>query len=84
MSTLRRRLADIQEQHAFRRWQEDQRVFEGRSQGDLQFFALYGYFPDSLEGELPQRQETTVAGMRIVITAERLACSDSRTADSTD
>jgi hypothetical protein len=72
MSTLRRRLANIEEQQAFRKWQEDQREFGGRSHDELQFFALYGYFPDSLEGELPQREEFTVAGMRIVITAERL------------
>ena len=72
MSTLRRRLADIEEQHAFRKWQEDQREFEGRSRDELLFFGVYGYFPDSLEGELPQREEFTVAGMRIVITAERL------------
>ena len=72
MSTLRRRLADIEEQQAFRKWKENQQVFEGRSQDELQFFALYGYFPDSLEGELPQRQEFIIAGMRIVITAERL------------
>ena len=72
MSRLRTRLADIEERHAFRKWQEDQRVFEGRSQDELQFFALYGYFPDSLEGELPQREEFTLAGTRIFITAERL------------
>jgi hypothetical protein len=72
MSTLRRRLADIEEQQAFRKWQENQREFEGRSQDELQFFAVYGYFPDCLEGKLPEREELTVAGIRIVITAERL------------
>ena len=72
MSTLRGRLANIEEQQAFCKWQEDQREFGGRSHDELQFFALYGYFPDSLEGELPKRQEFTLAGMRIVITAERL------------
>jgi hypothetical protein len=70
MSTLRRRLANIEEQQAFRKWQENQRVFEGRSQDELQFFALYGYFPDSLQRELPKRQELTVGGIRMVITAE--------------
>jgi hypothetical protein len=72
MSTLRGRLANIEEQHAFRKWQENQRVFEGRSQDELQFFALYGYFPDSLQGELPERQEFTVGAIRTVITAERV------------
>ena len=72
MSTLRSRLADIEERKAFRDWMESQREFEGRSQDELQFFGVYGYFPDSLEGELPEREEFTIAGFRIVITAERV------------
>ena len=44
MSTLRRRLADIEERSAVRNYAEMRREFEGRSQDELQFFALYGYF----------------------------------------
>jgi hypothetical protein len=73
MSRLRRRLTDVEDRQAVRDWQEDQRRFEGRSQDELQFFAVYGYFPDCLEGELPQRQEFTVAGIRTVIIAERMS-----------
>jgi hypothetical protein len=57
----------------FRKWQEDQRSSRGRSADELQFVGVYGCCPGSLGGELRQRQELTVAGMRIVITAERLA-----------
>lgn len=46
--------------------------FDGRSDDELLFFGVYGYFPDSLEDELPERQEFTVAGVRIVISVERL------------
>jgi hypothetical protein len=71
MSTIRRRLTDIEERKAFRDWQEVQRQFEGRSQDELQFFAVYGYFPEGMEGQIPQRQEFAVAGIRTIITAER-------------
>ena len=49
MSTLRRRLADIEERQAFRDWRDGLRQLEGRSADELQFFGVYGYFPDSLE-----------------------------------
>jgi hypothetical protein len=45
MSTFRRRVADIEERSAVRNYAEMRREFEGRSQDKLQFFALYGYFP---------------------------------------
>jgi hypothetical protein len=70
MSTLRRRLADIEQQKAFRDWQGGQRLFEGRSRNELLFFGIYGYFPDALEGGLPQKQEFTVGGVRAIITSE--------------
>ncbi len=71
MSTLRRRLADIEEQKAFRDWQESEREFKGRPHDELKFFATHGYFPEeSLEAQLPQRQEFTVGAIRTVITAE--------------
>ena len=72
MSTLRRRLADIEERKAFRDYMEERREFEGRSSDELEFFALFGYFPEAMEGELPKRQEYSVAGVRIVVTSERV------------
>ena len=72
MSTIRRRLTEIEERMAFRDWQDSLRQFEGRSADELEFFALFGYFLEAMEGELPKRQEYTVAGVRIVITAERV------------
>ena len=72
MSTILRRVTDIEERKAFRNYTESQRKFEGRSPDELGFFAVYGYFPESLEGQLPQQQEFTVAGIRTAITAERV------------
>jgi hypothetical protein len=73
MSTLRRRLTSIEEQRAFREWQDGLRQFEGRSPDELLFLSAHGYFPETLEGqELPRRQEFTVGGIRTIITAERV------------
>jgi len=72
MSMLSRRLTDIEERKAFRDYMELQREFEGRSTNELEFFALFGYFPEAMEGALPRRQEYTIAGVRIVITSERV------------
>ena len=72
MSTIRRRLTDIEERQAVLDYRKSQRLIEGRSQDELHFFAAHGYFPESLEGQIPERQEFTVCGIRTVITAERV------------
>ena len=72
MGTIRRRLTDIEERQAVLDYRKSQRLIEGRSQDELQFFVVHRYFPDSLEGELPQRQEFTVGDIRTIITAERV------------
>jgi len=72
MSTIRRRLTDIEERQAVLDYRKSQRLIQGRSLDELQFFTVYGYFPDSLDGELPPRQEFTVGGIRTIITAERV------------
>jgi hypothetical protein len=38
MSTLRKRLADIEEQEAFRDWQKGQRQFDGSRGGRIAIF----------------------------------------------
>ena len=73
MNTFRRRLTDIEERRAFRECVEAQQMFERRSQDELIFFAVYGCFPEALSGAVPQRQEFIVAGIRTVITAERVS-----------
>lgn len=70
MSTLRKRLADIEEWQAFRDWQESQRQFDGRSKDELQFFALHGYWPENAGSGLPSNQEYVVYGIRTRIVNE--------------
>ena len=73
MNTFRKRLMKVEERKALRDYIEVQRELEGRSQGELQFYAIYGYFPEAAKGEIPLRQEFTVAGIRTVITAEKVS-----------
>jgi hypothetical protein len=44
----------------------------GRAVEELDFFALFGYWPEAMKGELPNRKEFMVRGVRVVITAERV------------
>ena len=73
MNTFRRRLTDIEERKAFRECVEAERMFEGRSQDELIFFAVYGYFPEAAAGEVPQSQEFTIGGIRTIITPEKVS-----------
>ena len=70
MSTLRKRLADIEELQAFRDWQESQRQSDGRSDDELQFFVVHGYWPENSEGRLPRRWEFVVNGIRTIVACE--------------
>ena len=72
MSNFRKRMGNVEEKKAVRDYTESQRLIEGRSQDELHFLAAHGYFPESLEGQIPERQEFTVGGIRTVITAERV------------
>ena len=70
MTTIRKRLESVEERKAFRDYIESNRVFEGRSADELEFFAIHGYFPKAGGGKLPQRCEYLVAGIRTVVTTE--------------
>jgi len=67
MSTKKR--LDSLEQQANRQWEY---ASKGRSADELIFFAIHGYWPESLGNQLPPPQEITVKGIRTVVTAERV------------
>lgn len=71
VSILSRRLNTLEERKAFREFLDLRREFDTRTTEDLEFFALHGYFPETLAGELPPRVEFTVAGIRTIIISER-------------
>jgi hypothetical protein len=68
MSTLRKRLADIEEQ-AFRDWQEGERQSDGRSEDELDFFALHGNWPENAT-ILPPKRECVMNGIRTIVITE--------------
>ena len=70
MSTIRKRLEDIEEWQAFRDWQESQRQYDGRSEDEMQFFVLHGYWPENAGSELPPNREYVVYGVRTTIINE--------------
>jgi hypothetical protein len=46
--------------------------FAGHSTDELEFFAIYGYWPNGVGETLPKRRELIIHGLRVVITAERM------------
>jgi len=75
MSMFGKRLDALEDRKAVRDYMESRRQLDGRSRNELLFFSVYGYFHESLEGQLPQRQEFTVGDIRPVITTERVSAS---------
>jgi hypothetical protein len=69
MSTLRKRLADIEERQAFCDWQEGGRQFDGRSEDELDFFALHGSWPENATS-LPPKREHVTKGIRTIVITE--------------
>jgi hypothetical protein len=72
MNTLSKRLESLEERKAFREFLDGRHLFAGRTQEELEFFAVHGYFPETFASEPPSRQEFTVGGIRTVITVERV------------
>ena len=70
MSILSRRLNTLEERKALGEYLDLRREFDTRTTEELEFFALHGYFPESLGGELPPRLEFTVCGIRTIVTSE--------------
>ena len=78
MSTLQRRLSDLEERKSFREFLEGRRAFDGRSEPELDFFAVHGFFPENAGEEPIPVREFTVRGIRTVITAERVPSDEQR------
>jgi hypothetical protein len=71
MSTLQKRLSDLEERKAFHRFLEYEREFKGRSERELNFFAVHGFFPENGGEEPIPMCEFTMGGIRTIITTER-------------
>jgi hypothetical protein len=70
MSTISRRVTDIEERQAVRKYAEMRREFEGRSQADLTFLDVHGFWPENTGEALPPRQTFTVRGIKTIVITE--------------
>jgi hypothetical protein len=70
MRMLARRLDKLEERKAFQEFLESQAQVDGRSEDELKFFALHGYWPENQGSELPPNQEYVVYGIRTTIVNE--------------
>jgi hypothetical protein len=70
MRTFGRRLDRLEERKAFHEFLEEKAQFDGRSRDELQFFALYGYWPENASNRLPPNREYVVYGIRTTIVNE--------------
>ena len=69
MSTLRKRLDNVEERIEPQQHRELLRQFEGRPEGEQMFFCTHGYWPENAT-ELPHRIEFTARGIKTVITTQ--------------
>jgi len=69
MSTLRKRLASVEERTEFLRHLEFMRQFMARSDDDRSFFIVHGFWPENAT-QLPHRIEFTARGIKTVVTTE--------------
>ena len=67
MSTLRKRLASVEERIALQQHRELQRQFKGRSEDEQSFFCIHGFWPENVGDILPHRLEFTVRGIKTVV-----------------
>jgi hypothetical protein len=69
MSTLRKRLESVEDRIALQQHRELVRQTEGRSDEEMKFFIVHGYWPETAT-ELPDRIEFTVRRIKTTITTE--------------
>ena len=69
MSTLRKRLESVEDQIVLQQHRELVRQTEGRSDQEMMFFVVHGYWPETAT-ELPRRIEFTARGIKTIITTE--------------
>ena len=70
MSTLRKRLESVEDRIALQQHRELVRQTEGRSDQEMMFFVVHGYWPENAGDELPDRIEFTVRRIKTIITHE--------------
>ena len=70
MSTLRKRLESVEDRIELQRYRNFERQTKDRSQQEMTFFVVHGYWPENAGDELPDRIEFTVRRIKTIITTE--------------
>lgn len=70
MSTIRKRLSEVEDRRAFKEFKAGRRQFRGRTKEELEFLAIHGYFPEAAGVELPKTRDFTAGGIRTIVTTE--------------
>jgi len=70
VSTLRERLESVEYRMALQQHKELLRQTKGRSDQEMMFFAVHGYWPENAGDELPDRVEFMVRRIKTIITTE--------------
>ena len=70
MSTLRKRLESVEDRIELQRYRDLDRQTKDRSDQEMRFFIVHGYWPENAGDELPDRIEFTVRGIKTTITAQ--------------
>jgi hypothetical protein len=70
MRMFGRRLDKLEERKAFEEFLESKAQFDGRSEDEMQFFVLHGYWPENAGSGLLPNRECGVYGIRTKIINE--------------
>jgi hypothetical protein len=70
MRAFGKRLDNLEQRKAFQEFLESRAQFEGRSQEELLFFTLNGYWPENRGSELPPKRVHVLYGIRTTIVSE--------------
>jgi hypothetical protein len=69
MRRFGRRLDKLEERKAFEEFLESKAEFDGRSEDELDFFALHGNWPENAT-ILPPKRECVMNGIRTIVITE--------------
>jgi hypothetical protein len=71
VSTVSRRLKNLEDRIALQKHRELERQLEGRSEDEQSFFIIHGYWPENAGDILPHRLEFTVRGIKTIVITQR-------------
>jgi hypothetical protein len=71
MSTLKKRLASVEDRIELLQHRNFLREFNSRSEDEQTFFCTHGYWPENAGDILPHRLEFTARGIKTIVITQR-------------